>query len=127
MTETATIDVGCGEFGWKVEEGPGSDTPKLGLKERECNDPKSKHDVHDGQQEDWASMGCRWFSDKTMKSDSDKIYWHPTGFAADWYQNFQISWIDGCDLVEEQNAAKPIPGDDVSCFDIMRGLYKDCE
>lgn len=127
MTEVATIDVGCGEFGWQVQKGPGSEPSEPLLKDRQCNDAKKKHDVHDGAQENWARIGCDGYADTTITSDSKKIYWSIPGALGDWYQNFQISWIEGCDLIDEQNGGKPIPDDEITCFDIMRDLYKGCK
>ncbi|KAK1999299.1 hypothetical protein LX36DRAFT_632705 [Colletotrichum falcatum] len=128
MFYDASVDVGCGKFTWKIEK-PEEPLPKPTLGQRECHKEHSHYDVHDNQQKAWSSNGCGWYAaSHKMKAGDEEIYWHPIGLAADYHQNYKISWIDGCETgVSEQDVYSPIKGDDsVTCESIMRANYVSC-
>lgn len=126
----ASIDVGCAKFAWQVDKALGSDpAPVISLGERDCHDPHSHYDVHEGQVDGWSGNGCRMLAEgKTMKPGDADIYWHPVGMAADYHQNYKISWIEGCDMATEQSAQFPVPGDkSISCATIMSSNFYKCK
>lgn len=133
MFADSSIDVGCGKFAWKVEKTaePEPPEPELKVGERQCNDGYSHHDVHNDQQKFWSETYCKWTAEGvTLNKGDDKLkemYMHPIGPYADLHQNFNISWVEGCEHAEGQKADLPIPGDDsVTCNGLMRGLYVEC-
>ena len=124
------MDVGCAKFTWDVEKNIGTDPPpEISLGERDCHDPHSHSDVHAGVQDTWSALGCRWYAEgKTMKPGDKEIYWSPPGAVGDWYQNYKITWIEDCDLVDEQNLEFPVEGDEsISCATIMNSNYHKCK
>ncbi|RYP49893.1 hypothetical protein DL769_011025 [Monosporascus sp. CRB-8-3] len=127
----ASIDVGCGKFTWHVEK-PAEPLPAPSLGNRDCHAEHSHYDVHDGQQDSWSLSGCRMFAaGKTMKAGDPEIYWHPVGFPGadtDYHQNYEISWIDGCQTsATEQSVEFPIEADQsISCASLMRENYLNC-
>lgn len=63
-----------------------------------------------------------------MKAGDKEIYWHPIGLGADLNSNFQISWIDGCTVAQEQNILHPIEGNnDINCQQLLKDNYYQCE
>ncbi|RNJ53241.1 hypothetical protein D7B24_002088 [Verticillium nonalfalfae] len=133
MFADSSIDVGCGKFAWKVEKmaEPEPPEPELEVGERQCNDGYSHHDVHNDQQKFWSETYCKWTAEGvTLKKGDDKLkemYMHPIGPYADLHQNFNVSWVEGCEHADGQKADFPIPGDDsVTCKSLMRDLYVEC-
>ncbi|GJN81399.1 hypothetical protein PLIIFM63780_004933 [Purpureocillium lilacinum] len=120
------IDVGCGKYTWHVEAprkpDPKPDPPKA--QDQVCTDKYSHPDVPWGAQETWADIGCRDYSDTVMKPGDKPIYWHSLFI---YFLNYQISWVDGCDIVKEQSAMKPLGKDDsLDCKTLMVENYQKC-
>jgi hypothetical protein len=129
MFVEAYVDVGCGEFSWRVEapQEPPPEPPKPTLGSRVCRDAHKHSDVHSGVVDIWAPIGCRLEPGKKMKAGDKEIYWHPIGFA-DLYQNYKISWIDGCKVATEQSVELPIEGDQaITCGNLLRDNYYYCK
>lgn len=130
MFKKASVDVGCAKLTWEVIK-PFDEDPseKISLGERDCHDRHNHYDVHADVQEQWSGLGCKWYAEgKTMKPGDKEVYWGPPGAMIEWYQNFKITWIEGCDMVDEQNLEFPAEGDQsVSCVSIMNSNYKKCK
>lgn len=130
MTIDAKIDVGCGEYKWKVEA-PKKDEPeepeKPGLGDLQCTDRHKHRDVQDGAQDTWAQAGCKWYGDgKTMKPGDKEVYWGPPGVTGASHMNYKISWKEDCEGFDEQSLGNPVEGEDVDCYSLMRENYKSC-
>ena len=60
-----------------------------------------------------------------MKPGDKPIYWHSLFI---YFLNYQISWVDGCDIVKEQSAMKPLGKDDsLDCKTLMVENYQKCK
>ena len=147
MFEDASIDVGCGTFKWAVDgppkeddeggnEGgdeppppppPAPEKPKLG--ERKCHDEHDHKDVKKGNQKTHAEMACKYHKDMTMKPGDEPLMYSPPGMMGnDWPQIYKISWIEGCDMVEEQDAKLPLEDDhESSCSRLLIDNYALCK
>jgi hypothetical protein len=132
MFVEAFVDVGCGDFSWRVEAPPEPtpEPPRPTLESRVCRDAHKHSDVHPDWVDMWAPMGCNMDpARKTMKAGDKEIYWHPIGFyGGEWYQNYKISWIDGCTVATEQSIELPIEGDGlIKCGQLLKDNYYYCK
>ena len=128
MFKKAFVDVGCAKLTWTVEK---VEAPKPSLEERNCHDSHNHPDVHRGDQEDWADIFCQ-VSDKgqIMRAGEPEKYTVAgsvlTGGKADL--GYRITWIEGCDIVGEQNVVFPVDGDpSINCAGIMKENYNRCK
>ncbi|KAF4450512.1 hypothetical protein F53441_6367 [Fusarium austroafricanum] len=125
MTVDAKIDVGCGEFTWKVQAPEDSKPEEPSLGKQECYDSHKHTDVQSGVQEAWSRDGCRWMAEgKKMKAGDEIVYWGPPGVTGHAHMNYKISWKDGCDTFKEQSLDEPVKGE--TCRNIMRANYLSC-
>ena len=134
LFEDASVDVGCGKFSWSVidttkKKDPAP--PKIELGKRECHDSHNHKDVQPEAQQSYADMACGSMTkdDKTLKAGDKPLFYGPPGaFGNSWILSYQISWIEGCDKVKEQNTKFPLKDDhDVTCTSLMKGNYKECK
>jgi hypothetical protein len=128
MTIDAKIDVGCGEFKWKVqapsETKPEPELPTLGG--QECHDRHKHRDIRDNAQDSWASGGCGWMAKgKKIKVGYKEVYWGAPRLTGHSHMNYKILWKEGCKGLEEQSLEKPVDGE--TCYSLMRANYKSCE
>lgn len=130
MFVEASIDVGCGNFTWNVVEPFGSSPkpkpkpkPKPSLGKRDCHDRHKHIDVRKQSQKFWSEKGCRIFGDeRSLKAGDEAKEWSSRPM------QYRVSWIDGCDSVEEQSIEFPVEGDEnISCASIMEANYVDCK
>lgn len=130
MAKKASVDVGCGKFTWEVQKRIGTDPPpKITFGERKCHERHDHPDVHAPHQDQWSHIGCKWYAaGKTMKAGDKEIYWTPPAALPDAYQSYRISWIEGCDIVDEQDVWNPLPDDEnITCGVIMNNNYHKCK
>ncbi|KAH8693476.1 hypothetical protein GQ44DRAFT_744569 [Phaeosphaeriaceae sp. PMI808] len=128
MYVNAVIDTGCGIFSWKVESPPKATPPppKPTVSERKCHDAHKHHDVHASWVDTWSGMYCPKDENQKMKAGDKEIYWYPIApLGGDSYQNYKISWIEGCTTTTEQSVAVPVEG--AKCGDLLRDNYYKCK
>lgn len=125
MFETASVDVGCAKLTWKVEKVE-AEKPSFG--ERKCHEPHDHPDVKGSDQEYWADVVCDLM--RVMRPElPDRYTMVGSGVSGgDSDMEYKVSWIEGCDMVEEQDPRFPVEGDTgISCGSIMKGSYNDCK
>ncbi|KAF4449678.1 hypothetical protein F53441_7078 [Fusarium austroafricanum] len=114
MTANAKIDVGCGEFTWKVY------SPPPELDKQKCHDEHKHTDVRDDLQDSWTQIGCTKYKNDKMKVGDKPINWVvPFGYN----MKYRISWKDSCHHAE-QSIENPAPGE--TCYSLLRQNYKAC-
>lgn len=132
MFKHASVDVGCGEFTWQVEKPPKPER-KISLGKRKCHESHNHQEVHKTEVDVWSRHGCQ--EGRTMNPDSEAHHWKPQrplapigGLKYDYYQNFKVSWIDGCEARKEQNVQFPTEDDrSITCEKVLAENYMSCE
>ncbi|SPO00294.1 uncharacterized protein DNG_03139 [Cephalotrichum gorgonifer] len=120
LSVEASIDVGCGEFGWQVSVPQRSHN--LPPQSQDCHDRNDgKHrDVHREAQKTWSYLGCQWHAKDKMLKPGDEISWFYD------FMKWKISWVDGCTEHSEQLAMKPLGNSDLDCQKLMVENYTEC-
>ncbi|KAA1108905.1 hypothetical protein PGT21_028646 [Puccinia graminis f. sp. tritici] len=132
MTNSGTVEAGCGQYKWTVIKTLGTDPtpapPKVSAVMCNPANKFGKHrDISPDLQKQYTNVACVDSARKNVKPGGPEVSFKTVTNGTPY--NYQISWLPACkSTVSEMNVHKPLPNDDKNtCTNLLRKTFTDCE